>query len=665
MEFDLLQDIVIIFGISVVVIFLFTKFKIPSIIGFLITGVLIGPYGFHLIENIHDVEILAEIGVVLLLFTIGIEFSMDNLFRIRKTILIGGPFQVLLTIGAIGLIAYYQGNPLNESVFIGFLIALSSTAIVLKLIQEKGEIYTPHGRTSLAILIFQDIIIVPMILLTPILAGNSSQGDSVWIILVKFISIIALVIIGSRWLVPKILYQVTLTKSRELFLLSIIVIAFAVAFLTYSSGLSLALGAFLAGLMISESKYSQHAMGNIIPFLDVFTSFFFVSIGMLMDISFFLANPIMILLFTILVLSVKTFLAGLTTFFLGYPLRTCLIVGFTLSQVGEFSFILSKIGISEGLLSNDNYQLFLAVSIMSMAATPLVINMASKMSVIALRLPLPSFVKNGITPKPISTIGKIKDHTIIIGYGLTGRNVAKASMYANIPHIIIEMNPDTYRKELNKGDIILFGDATQAEILHQANIDEALILVITIAISTDTKRIVATARKLNPHVHIIVRTRFTGDLKYLYELGADEVIPEDFETSVEIFSRVLIKYLVPHDEIEKLIDGLRSDNYEMFRSLSFATNGSSPLAIKAPGIEITTIHVCMDSIAVGEKIGSFDFYKKSDPKLIAISRSHEIIHNPGKEFTIEENDILFFLAESSRLIPYYDLFRARESGKKC
>ena len=665
MEFDLLQDIVIIFSISVVVIFLFTKFKIPSIIGFLITGILIGPHGFQLIENIHDVEILAEIGVILLLFTIGIEFSLSNLLKIRKTILIGGPLQVLLTIGAIGFVAYYLGNPINESVFIGFLIALSSTAIVLKLIQEKGEIYTPHGRTSLAILIFQDIIIVPMILLTPFLAGNNSHGDPVWMILIKFAGIIGLLIVGSKWLVPKILYQVTLTRSRELFLLSIIVIAFAVAFLTYSAGLSLALGAFLAGLMISESKYSQHAMGNIIPFLDVFTSFFFVSIGMLMDISFFLANPVMILLFTTLVLSVKTFLAGLTTFFLGYPLRTCLIVGFTLSQVGEFSFILSSIGISEGLLSNDNYQLFLSVSIMSMAATPFVINMASRISDIALRLPLPKVIKNGISPRPESTIGKIKDHTIIIGYGLTGRNVAKASMHANIPHIIIEMNPDTYRRELDKGEIILFGDATHTEILHKANIDEALILVITIAGSADTKRIVAAARQLNPHVHIIVRTRFTEDLKYLYELGADEVIPEDFETSVEIFSRVLVKYLVPHDEVETLIEGLRSDNYEMFRGLSLNTNGSKPVNVKAPGVEITTIHVCVDSMADGKKISDFDFYEKQDPMLIAISRSHEVIRNPEKDFIIRGNDILFFLADSSMLIPYYDLFRAHESGEIC
>ncbi len=362
MDYSLLKDVLIIFAVSIFVIFIFNKFRIPSILGFLLTGILIGPNGFQLISAVHDVEVLAEIGVILLLFTIGIEFSLENMIKIGKSILVGGSVQVTLTIAIITLIAYQIGNPLNESVFIGFLIALSSTAIVLKLIQEKGEIYSAHGRTSLAILIFQDIIIVPLILITPMLAGQGTgeSGSYLWI-LAKFIGITAIVIIGAKYLVPTILYQITKTQNRELFLLSIIVIAFAVAFLTYSIGLSLALGAFLAGLMVSESKYSQHALGSIVPFLDVFTSFFFVSIGMLMDINFFLNNPVRILLFTTLVLSVKTFLASFATFILGFPLRTSIIVGFTLSQVGEFSFILSKIGINSGILSEENYQLFLNV----------------------------------------------------------------------------------------------------------------------------------------------------------------------------------------------------------------------------------------------------------------------------------------------------------------
>ncbi len=661
MEYTLLNEIVLILGVSVVVLFIFNKFRIPSLLGFLLTGLLIGPNGFQLIQSIHEVEVLAEVGVILLLFTIGIEFSLENIVKIGRTILLGGTFQVITTILAVGAIAAYIGNSLNESIFIGFLIALSSTAIVMKLIQEKGEIYTPQGRTSLAILIFQDIIIVPMMLITPMLAGKSNGMDQSWLLITgKFLAVAIMVVIGSKYLIPKILYQITKTKSRELFLLSIIVIAFAVAFLTYSIGLSLALGAFLAGLMISESKYSQHAMGNILPFLDVFTSFFFVSIGMLMDINFFLANPVKILLFTTIVLSVKTFLAGTTSFILGFPLRTCVIVGFTLSQVGEFSFILSRIGIHEGLLSNDNYQLFLNVSVLSMAATPFLVNLSPSLADLLMKLPLPSKIKNGLYPKPESTIGKIKDHLIIVGYGINGKNVAKAARYANISHVIIEMNPDTVRKEMEKGEIIHFGDATQPEVLKHANIKEAMVLVVTIPGSADTKRILSTARRMNPHLHIIIRTRFIEDVKELYQQGADEVIPEEFETSVEIFTRVLAKYLVPYNEIEKLVARLRADGYEMFRDLSIENKNFTPLSVRIPNAEINSIHVCKGSPIEGKTIGKAGLPGKWKRKLLAVSRGNKTFNNPGNHFSIRENDVFFFLLPSSELMELHSYFGQKE-----
>ncbi|MBU2651283.1 MAG: cation:proton antiporter [Bacteroidetes bacterium] len=583
MEFSFLKDILIIFAVSVAVILLFNRLRIPSILGFLITGLLIGPNGFQLIDNIHDVEVLAEIGVILLLFTIGIEFSLGNLIRIGKSILISGTFQVMSTIAVIAFIAYHFGNVVNEAVFIGFLIALSSTAIVLKIIQEKGEIYSAHGRTSLAILIFQDIIVVPMILITPILAGSGQTGgEQIIYLILKFVGILILIMVGSKYIIPLLLFQITRTQSRELFILSTITIAFAVAFLTYSIGLSLALGAFLAGLMISESKYSQHALGNIVPFLDVFTSFFFVSIGMLLNLNTILEDPVRVLLFTTIVLTVKTILAGSASFILGYPLRTSIIVGFTISQVGEFSFILSRIGIQNGLLNDGNYQLFLSVSVLSMAATPFLIRLAPKIADNITKLPLPEKLINGLYPKPESTIGKIQDHLIIVGYGINGKNVARAAKYAEIPHVIIEMNPETVQKEFDKGEIIYFGDAAQPSVLEHVNIHEAMVLVVTIPNFSDTRRIISTAREMNSNIHIIIRTRFIEDVETLFKLGANEVIPEEFETSVEIFTRVLTRYLVPHDKIEKLVAEIRSDGYEMFRKLSIYEDNTHFLQVKIP-----------------------------------------------------------------------------------
>jgi len=355
-----LYDIILILGLSIAVLFVCHRLRIPTIVGLLLTGVLAGPHGFGFLKAVHEVEILAEIGIVLLLFTIGIEFSLKKLLQIKKTVLMGGSLQVLLTLLATFFIFRQLGQTFGSAMFISFLVALSSTAIVLNLFQERGEVDSPQGRTTLAILIFQDVIIVPMILFTPLLAGSAgNQSQSIILLAVKGIGIISLVLVSARWIVPKALYQITKTRHRELFLLSVVVICLGIAWLTSTAGLSLALGAFLAGLIISESEYSHQALGNILPFRDVFTSFFFVSIGMLLDISFFLQQPVLILLITLGVLTIKSIIAGFTTLLLGFPIRMGILVGLALSQVGEFSFILSKTGIEHGLLSRDIYQIFL------------------------------------------------------------------------------------------------------------------------------------------------------------------------------------------------------------------------------------------------------------------------------------------------------------------
>lgn len=569
MEYDLLQEIVLVLGLSILVLYAFHKLRLPLVIGYLLSGILAGPSGLGMITDTHDVEILAEIGVILLLFTIGVEFSLGSLVKIRKTLFLGGSFQVVLTIAAAAGVAFWVGNPWNEALFIGFLIALSSTAIVLKILQDKGELVTPHGKTSLGILIFQDLIIVPMILVTPLLAGNQAAAETSWLImLLKIVAVIIFVVLGSRYLVPKAFDIIARTQSRELFILSVLVIAFSVAFLTSSLGLSLALGAFLAGLMISESQYSQNVMGSVIPFLHVFTSFFFISIGMMLDVKFVLSDPLNVLLFTFLVLSLKTMIAGLAAFILGYPLRTAIIVGFTLSQVGEFSFILSQFGMEEGILSPENYQLFLSVSVLSMAATPFAIRSASWLGNQLMKLPLPHKVKYGIPMNESNDIHALEGHTIIIGYGINGRNVSHAARFADIPYIIVEVNPDTVKREKKQGENIFYGDATQPEVLDHAYIKSARIVVITLPGTGEALRITQLARLMNPDVHIIIRTRFILHMEEMYQAGANEVIPEEFETSVEIFTRVLDKYNVSRQDIDHLVREIRSDGYEMFRSLS-------------------------------------------------------------------------------------------------
>jgi CPA2 family monovalent cation:H+ antiporter-2 len=326
------------------------------------TGILAGPYGLNLIsESAHNVEMLAEIGVILLLFIIGLEFSLKSLAAIQKAVFIGGSLQVGGTILAAALIYAGIGSSWPEAVFIGFLFSLSSTAIVLKLLQEKGEISSPHGKISLAILIFQDIIVVPMMLFTPLIAGKAENVTlTLLILLLKGVFIIVFVLFNARVVVPRLLYLVARTKSKELFILAVVVICFAVAWLTSSMGLSLALGAFLAGLIISESEYSHQATSNVLPFREIFTSFFFVSIGMLLDVSFLFHHLPSIFFYTLLTILLKALIAASAAASLRFPGRTSILVGLSLFQVGEFAFILSKTGIENNLLSQTTYQYFLA-----------------------------------------------------------------------------------------------------------------------------------------------------------------------------------------------------------------------------------------------------------------------------------------------------------------
>lgn len=658
MDLPLLKDIFIIFGLSIVVLFVCLRIKIPTIVGFLITGIVAGPHGLGLISAVTEVETMSEIGIVFLLFTIGIEFSLKDLMKIKKLVFLGGSAQVLLTILAFFFVARHVGQTVSQSVFMGCLMALSSTAIVLKLLQERAEIDSPHGRTSLGILIFQDIAIVPMILVTPMLAGAAGHIiGSLAVLTIKVAGILILVFVSSKWLVPQLLYQITRTRNREIFLLSIIILCIAVAWLTYSLGLSLALGAFLAGLIISESEYSHEALGNILPFKDLFISFFFISIGMLLNLDFVFRNIGVIALITLGVVVLKAIIAGATASLLGYPLRTMILVGCALSQVGEFSFVLSKAGLEYGLLiPGKTYQLFLAVSVLTMMVTPFVIQLSPRLVDAAQRLPLPQQLKSGVHPAFTGADIAQTDHLIVIGFGVNGRNVARAAKTAGVPYIVIEMNPETVRYEKAMGEPIFYGDATHEAIFHHARINTARIIVITIADAAATRKITTLARRMNPKVHIIARTRFLQEMEPLYELGADEVIPEEFETSVEIFTRVLSKYLIPKDEIERFIREVRADGYHMFRSLSAEAASCSDLRHCMPDIEITTFRLDDASPLVGKTLGETELRKKYGITVLAVRRNSTTISNPDVSLKFAPHDILFILGKTEQFASVSNLF---------
>ncbi|VUT27694.1 MAG: glutathione-regulated potassium-efflux system protein KefC [Candidatus Syntrophoarchaeum sp. GoM_oil] len=657
----LIGDIFTIFALSIAVLFIFHRMRLPPIVGFLLTGVLAGPHGLSLIEIVEDVEVMAEIGVVLLLFTIGIEFSLKNLSRIRRLFFVGGSLQVLLTIGYVTLIAEIFGLSTAKSIFIGFVISLSSTAIVIKLLQDRGEIDSPHGQTALGILLFQDFIIVPMMLLTPVLAGSSDTvQQSLLLIIIEGIGIILLVVISAKWIVPYMLHQVAKTQSKELFILSVVVICLAIAYLTSSMGLSLALGAFLAGLIISESEYSHEALEKIDPFKDLFASLFFISIGMLLDLNFLLNHLVLVLAITLGILVAKSMLAGFSTVIMGLPVRTAILAGFSLSQVGEFSFILSHAGFLYGLISQTEYQFLLAGSIITMAVTPFMMAIAPHFATFVSHLPISERLITGGELASVDKKEPMKDHLIIIGFGINGRYLAKVASGVGIPYVIIETNPETVRVEREGGEPIFYGDATRMNVLREAWIENARIVVIATSDPIASRRITELARKLNSNLYIIVRTRYLQEVEQLSELGADEVIPEEFEASMEIFARVLYKYLVPRDEIENYITEVRRGNYEMLRSLNKKPLSLSDIEVHLSDLEIGSFRVEEASALVGKTLSEIGLRRRYGITVLAIIRDSNDLPNPDGGIKILEKDTIIALGRPDELFRLSNIFSGKD-----
>lgn len=639
------QDIVILFALSVGVIFIFHRVGIPAILGYLMTGIVAGPFGLALVKSIHEVELLAEVGVVLLLFTIGIEFSLTNLKRIKKVVFLGGGLQVGLSI-AIGTgIFLLRGMPHNKSIFFGFLLALSSTAIVMKLINDRSEVVSPQGKVALGVLVFQDIIVVPLILAIPLLAGSTGQSGAGFIIAGKIVAALTLIFLLYRWGVTWILYHVSRTRSNELFILTIVLICMGIAWLTALAELSLALGAFLAGLIVSESEHSHRAIGNIVPFRDLFTSFFFVSIGMLFNISLVLDNLMVVALLTCAAIVVKTVITGFMGFVLGYPLRIQILAGLYLSQVGEFSFVLARLGEKAELLSHVEYQIFLAVSILTMGLTPFLFTLSQRLAKLSEKIPLPGVLKYGRVYLPPEPEEQMKDHMIIIGYGINGRNVAKAALAANIPYLILEMNPETVRHEREKGVPIYYGDATQEEVLKHAAIDHARVVIVVIADPAATVQIAQVVRRMNHKIYLIIRTRFIREVEHLYSLGADEVIPEEYETSIEIFARVLLHYQVPLGDIERLISEIRTDEYGLFRSMGKKARPRQ-ITYAIPEVQVFTLIVEEGNFLDGRTMGELDLRKKYNITVLAIRRHEETISNPSVKMKFLPGDMVFLMGDA-------------------
>ena len=650
-DLPLLNDLIILLLASVPIAFLCHKLRLPVIVGFMLTGILIGPYGLKLINDVHAVEILAEIGVMLLLFTIGLEFSLGRLMEMKRLVLWGGGLQVLLTT-LLGLgIFFLLGWPFKQAVLFGFLLTLSSTAIVLKTYSDRLEVDTPHGRAGVGILLFQDLCIVPMMLLVPILSGR--EGASPTNIAIKLgtaVAAVAVIMFTARKVIPFVLGHIVRLRSQEVFIIFVVLVSFGTSWLTAHFGLSLALGAFIAGVVLSESEYSHQIVADIMPFRDVFNSIFFVSIGMLLSTGFFVANLPMVLTWFAGLVIIKTVIIIAVVMSLRYPVRVATMTAVGLAQIGEFSFILAKTAMSQNLLSDSDYQRFLAAAILSMVATPFFIKAARRIgyavqSIFARKLTgLQTDAEENDESEP-----SLDCQVIIVGYGLNGRNLAKVLHHTGIPYLVLEMNSQAISEARAQGVPIFYGDAVRREVLHHFGVARAKILVIAISDPSATRHAVSQARELNPHLHIIVRTRYMSELPELYKLGANQIVPEEFETSIEIFSRVLVEFGVARNLIQREIEDIRSEGYQMLRGASLPLADLGQIAQAFDGVTSDILFITADSPAVGRTVGELNLRSRTGVTISSAVRNGNTMINIGPDFRIEAEDILVLMGEAGQI----------------
>lgn len=554
-----LQDLVVILGFGIVVVAIFHKLKLPSIAGLIVVGIIVGPHSLGIINDVHQVEVLAEIGVALLLFGIGLELSLEKLRRLWKLILVGGLIQVSLSIITAFAISRLLGLPANTGIFVGFLVALSSTAIVLRGLQQRSEVDTPHGRLILGILVFQDFAVVPMMLFIPFLSGQDGFTLNVFGAMLTSLAIVAGVFLAAYLIVPHLLRYIAKTRQRHLFILTIFVICSGTAWLITLSGATLAIGAFLAGLVVAGSEYRHQAIADLISFREVFASLFFVSVGMLLAPVVLLENLVPILILLVAILIGKSLIVFVTALIIRMPLRVCLLSAVALAQIGEFSLVLIFAAKGSGLIGEPLESNLLTAAVLSMFLTPFALAFGPHLAAGAGKIHILNRLLNVAPAEDANNrIRTIKDHVIIGGYGYAGLELARALDDCDIPNVIVDINIANVRIASQSGTRAFFGDVTSHEVLMQMGATRAKELILVINDPSAAERAVRIARNLAPDLYIIVRTNYLLDIEPLLAVGANEVIAAEREAAVEVASRVLKRHQIDSEQISRQCALIRS-----------------------------------------------------------------------------------------------------------
>ena len=608
---EALSQTIILLAISVVAVALFRRFKLPPILAYLVVGCVLGPHASAMIDNTETMRFLAEVGVAFLLFSLGLEFSLPKLIANRRAVLVLGSAQVSITIIIAAFITWLIGAAAITAFVVGCVVALSSTAIVIKQLAERLEVESRHGQLSVMVLLFQDIAVIPMLVVIPTLAGTHSDSFifTLGVSFTEGILISSIMLAVGHWLLRPLFHEIASSHSAELFTLTVLLIALTSAWVTHHAGLSMALGAFMAGMMLSETEFRHQIEADIRPFRDVLLGLFFITIGMLLDVVNLLPMLHWVVLTTLGIVIGKTLVTMLLSHFImgaehGVALRT----GMVLAQGGEFGFALLSLALIDGLMDITFSQHILAAIILSMMLTPFLIRYNG---LAAKRLFPGSYGLNRsqIRQDIKNSANNLQRHVIICGFGKIGQNIARLIAQENYDYIALDYNIGLLQAARKAGYRVLFGDSTHHEILHAAGIDRAAALIICHDDIATTEKTLLQARKLNPELPILVRTQDEHHYDLLQKAGATEIVPETLEASLIMASQLLSIMGMPMARIVRRVQELRNTNYRNLRQFFQDNQDFNIDKPDASRKRLTSIVLPKKAYAVGKSVRELDLAK--------------------------------------------------------
>lgn len=643
-DHHILAPLILTYAIALGLVVILARARVPAIVAMMIAGVVAGPSGLGVISDPEDVDMLAELGIVLLLFTVGLDFSLAAVRQIWRTILAAGTLQMLGTAAAVAVqVPLVVTVPLRLAVFVGLFVALSSTAIVIKGLAERNELSAPHGRLTVGILLLQDLAIVVLLLLVPILSGQTPPS-AVPLALGKAVLAIAAVAAVSRFVLPTLLRVVTASGRREAFPIAIIVASVGTAWLGSSMGLSMAVGAFLAGLMLAESEFSHQAYAEVRPVRDVLSGLFFISLGMLIDVPSALGQLHIVIGVTAAIVVVKSAVAAASLLAVAVPVRVALTSAIGIAQVGEFSFIMGRAGLAEGLLPPDLWQVLLGASVSTMMLTPVLQGAAPAIGSRTAR-----WWGDRRSPEPDVGIPQLSGHVIVLGFGIGGRLVSAALRDLKVPYLILELNGLTVQRARADGELIFYGDATSRESLLAAGVERALAVVSLLSDPDAAFRMVTAVREMSAAVPIVVRTRYRLEADRLQQAGATVAVAEELEASLEVVAQLLVRLNIPGNIIEPLLDVFRRESVSL-RPVRAPRAGLGSLPDEIQRMPVATHKVEADHWGNGRSMAELNLRARTNASVIAIQRNDRYITALSPDERLAEGDVLYLVGDETDVL---------------